>query len=118
MVANPASAQVSDAVVESLSAPDKADTSIGTLEFKHGVPSDATAQTVSDAVDFARALNVYNNSFRGASCLALIKGFQSVGAGSGDIVIFSELMDSESLFLTANADTVYAVGTIGLSKDR
>ena len=35
--------------------------------------------------------------------------------GSDDIVIFSELMDSSSLFLTANADTVYYLGWIDLS---
>jgi hypothetical protein len=79
-------------------------------------PSDETAARVFDTIDFTRALNVYNNSFRGASALALVKGFQSIGAGSGDIVIFSELMDSSSLFLTANADTVYYVGWIDLSK--
>jgi hypothetical protein len=32
---------------------------------------------------------------------------ERIGAGSSDIVIFEELMDSSSLFLTANADTVY-----------
>jgi hypothetical protein len=31
----------------------------------------------------------------------------SVGAENHSILIFSELMDSESLFLTANAVTVY-----------
>ena len=31
------------------------------------------------------------------------------------ILIFSELMDSESLFLTANADTVYFLGIVDLS---
>jgi hypothetical protein len=40
------------------------------------------------------------------SALALVKGFQSIGAKSGDIIIFEELMDLNSLFLTANADTV------------
>jgi len=58
---------------------------------------------------------VYKNSCRGASALALKSGFASVGAGNNDIVIFSELMDSSSLFLTANADTVYAVRMIGLA---
>lgn len=111
----PALADVSPETVESLSAPDSVETRIGTLDFTKGVPSANTATTVFDAVDFARALAVYNNSFRGASALALKKGFQSVGAESGDIVIFEELMDSNSLFLTANADTVYYLGWIDLS---
>jgi hypothetical protein len=48
--------------------------------------------------------------------LALVKGFQSIGAKSGDIIIFEELMDLNSLFLTANADTVYyIVGSTSLT---
>jgi len=116
LVAVPAGAEVSKETVQSLSAPDKIETRIGTLDFKDGVPSAATARTVFDTLDFTRALNVYNNSFRGASALGLVKGFQEVGAGSGDIVIFEELMDANSLFLTGNADTVYYLGYVDLSK--
>ena len=100
----------------SIAAPDKLETRIGSLEFKDGVPTVETARKVYDTLDFTRALNVYNNSFRGASALAIKKGMESIGAGSGDIVIFEELMDSSSLFLTANADTVYYLGWIDLSK--
>jgi hypothetical protein len=114
--ANIAYADVSGETIKSLSAPDQIETSIGSLEFKNGVPSPETAKKVFDTLDFTRALNVFNNSFRGASALGLKKGFESVGAGSGDIVIFEELMDSNSLFLTANADTVYYLGWIDLSK--
>jgi len=111
----PAFTQVSEETLKSLSTPDKVETRIGTLEFKDGAPSPETAATVYDALTFTRALNVYNNSFRGASAYALRQGFQSVGANDNDIIIFSELMDSESLFLTANADTVYYIGTIDLT---
>jgi len=112
----PATAEVSEETLKSLSAPDKIETNIGTLEFQDGIPSDETASKVFDTLDFTRALNAYNNSFRGASALGLVKGFEDVGAGSGDIVIFEELMDSNSLFLTGNADTVYYLGWIDLSK--
>lgn len=115
LVAGPAWSDVSDETLRSLGAPDKVDTRIGTLEFSDGVPSDATAMSIYDTIDFTRALNVYNNSFRGASAVGLKKGFQSVGAGSGDIIIFESLMDSSSLFLTANSDTVYYLGWIDLS---
>lgn len=108
-------AQVSQDVLTSLAAPDSVKTRIGSLEFKDGVPTDETAATVFDTMAFTRALNVYNNSFRGASALALKKGFQSVGAQSGDVLITERLMDSSSLFLTANADTVYYLAWIDLS---
>ncbi|WP_299809629.1 DUF1254 domain-containing protein [uncultured Roseibium sp.] len=108
-------ADVSEETVQSLSAPASVDTRVGTLEFKNGVPSAKSARTIFDTVDFGNALNVYNNSFRGASALAIKKGMQSVGAESGDVILFEELMDSASLFLTANADTVYYVAWIDLS---
>nr|WP_280138518.1 DUF1254 domain-containing protein [Methyloceanibacter methanicus] len=112
---SPVAAQVSQETLDSLSTPDKLDTRVGTFEFSDGVPSEATAKSIYDTIDFTRALNVYNNSFRGASALGLKKGFESVGAGSGDIIIFESLMDANSLFLTANADTVYYLGWIDLS---
>ena len=47
------------------------------------------------------------NTIHGVSVFAIRKGFQDAGIADGDVLIFSELMDSRSLFLTANADTVY-----------
>ncbi len=115
-LATTAQAEVSKETIDSLGTPDSVETSIGTLDFKDGAPSADTAQKVFDALDFTRALNVYNNSFRGASALGLQKGFQSIGADYNDVVITSELMDSASLFLTGNADTVYYLSVIDLSK--
>ncbi|MBA2116270.1 DUF1254 domain-containing protein [Bremerella alba] len=108
--------QVSPQTLDAISTPEQLTTPIGPLDFHDGTPSEETAQKAIDTVTFARALNVYNNSFRGSSALGLVKGFQSIGAESGDIIIFEELMDSNSLFLTANADTVYYLGWIDLSK--
>ncbi|HEV8039662.1 MAG TPA: DUF1254 domain-containing protein [Bryobacteraceae bacterium] len=56
------------------------------------------------------------NSFSGASAYAIREGFHSIGAEDNTIVIFSELMDSNSLFLTANADTIYTVAVLDLTK--
>ena len=71
-------ADVSDATVQSLSAPDSVETRVGTLSFKDGVPTAETARAVYDTLDFTRALNVYNNSFRGASAYAIRKGLEEV----------------------------------------
>lgn len=111
-----AQAQVPDKVVESLGAPGSLATGYGQLDFSNGVPTVETAEKVYDILDFTQALSVYNNSFRGASALAIVKGFESIGARPGDVVIFSKLMDSRSLFLTANADTVYYLAGLDLSK--
>ncbi len=111
-----AQAQVPPKVVEGLGAPATLSTSFGPLEFKDGVPTPETAQKTYDLLTFSQALSAYNNSFRGASALAIVKGFEGIGAKPGDVVIFSKLMDSRSLFLTANADTVYYLTGLDLSK--
>ena len=116
LAASPTLADVSTETVKSLSAPSTIDTRAGKLEFRDGVPTEDAAQKIYDTLDFTRALNVYNNSFRGASALAIVKGVQAIGAKPGDVVIFSNLMDSSSLFLTANADTVYYFTGLDLSK--
>jgi hypothetical protein len=111
-----AMADVSDATVKSLGVPDTIDTNIGPLDFKFGVPTVETAQKVYDTLAFTRGLNVYNNSFRGASAFAIRKGLIEAGAEDNSVVLFPKLMDSNSLFLTANADTVYYLAVIDLSK--
>jgi hypothetical protein len=111
-----ASAQVPAKVVEQLGAPATLSTGFGQLEFKDGVPTVETAARTFDLLTFSQALSAYNNSFRGASALAIVKGFEGIGARPGDVVIFSKLMDSRSLFLTANADTIYYLTGLDLSK--
>jgi hypothetical protein len=109
-------AQASTAIPPALSTPDQVETRIGPLHFKDGAPTAETAEKVFDTLDFTRALNVYNNSFRGASAYAIRKGFLSIGAEDNMVVIFSDLMDAKSLFLTANADTVYYMSVVDLTK--
>ncbi|MCB2189745.1 MAG: DUF1254 domain-containing protein [Deltaproteobacteria bacterium] len=109
-------AKTAAAIPPGLVTPDQMPSSIGTLEFKDGVPSLATAEKVRDALAFNNALAVYNNSFRGASALAIAKGLESIGAQDNTVVIYSKLMDSKSLFLTANCDTVYYMSVINMSQ--
>ncbi len=111
-----AGAEVSQQTLRSLSTPDRVESRIGTLDFKDGAPTVETAEKVRDTLDFTRALNAYNNSFRGASAYALGKGFESIGADDNSVIIFSELMDARSLYLTANADTVYYMAVVNLTK--
>ena len=110
------SGQAAAGIPPSIITPDQVETRIGTLEFQDGAPTVETAEKVRDALDFTRGLNAYNNSFRGASAYAIRQGFLSIGAEDNSVVIFSDLMDAKSLFLTANADTVYYLGVIDLSK--
>jgi hypothetical protein len=88
----------------------------GTLEFKDGAPSAATAEKLYDNLDFLHAQNVFLNTYQGASTYALHQGFRSVGVEDNSVLIFPTLMDSKSLFLTANADTVYFMTVLNLTK--
>ena len=111
-----AAGQTAPAIPPSISTPDKVETRIGTLEFKDGVPNAATVAKIYDNLDFAHAFDAFVNTMQGASIAALRKGFQSIGVKDGEVLIYSGLMDAKSLFLTANADTIYTLGALDLSK--
>jgi hypothetical protein len=115
-VAMPGSAQVSPEALKSLSTPNKVETKAGTLDFKDGAPSAAAAQKIYDELAYVRGVDAFMNSFSGASAYAIREGFHSIGAEDNTVVIFSELMDANSLFLTANADTIYNLAVIDLTK--
>ncbi len=111
-----AAAQTSSPIPPILVTPDSVETRVGKLEFKDGAPSVATADKIYDTLDFTRGLAAFLNSYGGASAYAIRKGFIEVGAEDNSVVIFPDLMDSKSLFLTANADTVYYLAVVDLTK--
>jgi hypothetical protein len=101
----------------SLTTPDSVDTSLGTLQFRDGIPSVDTAQKVYDQLDLQRGVEAFLNGLRGVSIYAARQGIRDAGAKDNEgVLIFSGLMDANSLFLTANADTVYFLANIDLTK--
>jgi hypothetical protein len=114
----PAAAQVSQEALDSISTPDRVETSIGTLEFFDGIPTRETARRLYDNLDFLRGVETFLNGIPAASVEALRRGQDALGAGSSNqVVIFDQLMDSKPLFLTGNTDTVYASVFLDLQKD-
>ena len=111
-----AAAQTAPAIPPSITTPDKVESRLGTLDFKDGMPSPATMAKVYDNLDFTHAVNAFMNTMQGVNMAAIRKGILAVGVKDNEIGLFSELMDAKSLFLTANADTVYFVGFIDLTK--
>jgi hypothetical protein len=95
--------------------PEVLESRLGQLTFIDGAPSDDTADKVYDNLDFTRALDAYMNGYQLVSLQAMHKGLLTAGCeDNGGVMIFSELMDSQSLFLTANADTVYYIFVVNL----
>jgi hypothetical protein len=111
-----ATAQTSSAIPPAITTPDKVETRVGTMEFKDGMPSKETVDKVYDNLDFTHAFEAFVNTMQGVSLVAMRKGFLNAGVKDNEILIFSELMDAKSLFLTANADTIYFLGFIDLSR--
>ena len=118
LAVGPASAQVSQEVLESISTPDQVETSIGTLRFSDGAPLPETAEMVYDYLDTSRALDTFLKGMPGASLKALIDGAHSIGAVEAhEVMIFDKLMGAESLFLTGNSSTVYCIPDLDLKRD-
>jgi len=113
---NPLLASAQSMPPASITTPNRVESKIGTLEFKDGVPSRATAEKAYDQIDFTYAYRAFMDNMRGVSIHALRKGMQDIGVKPNEVVVFSELMDAKSLFLTANADTIYVMGYLDLSK--
>jgi hypothetical protein len=114
--AHPSWAQVSKSTLESISTPDRVQSPIGVLEFSDGAPSKETVARVYDNLDLMHGVEAFVNAFQGASVTAIFKGINDAGIPNNTALIFSELMDAKSLFLTANADTVYFFVNLDVSK--
>jgi hypothetical protein len=107
--------EVSADVLASLSTRDQVESRIGPLEFTDGAPARKTVEALYDHLDFLHGVNAFLTAFPAASTQAMRQGFHDIGVQDNQVLIFSELMDSSSRFLTANADTVYYISFIDLS---
>jgi hypothetical protein len=111
-------AEVTQQTLKSISMPDKVDTSIGALEFFDGVPNDSTINTLYDNLDRMRAVEVYLNNQGAGSLNAMRKGNASIGAeASNKVTITEQLLKPESLYLTGNTSTLYALTYLDLKSE-
>jgi hypothetical protein len=95
------------AVPSAITTPATQESGIGTLEFTDGYPTRETAAKLRDHLDYLHGVESFMNTIQGVSTYAIRDGFLNAGISDGDVLIFSELMDSAGLYLTGNADTVY-----------
>src|ERR1700735_5336747 len=98
----------------SITTPESVDTRIGTLKFFDGFPDDATVEKVYDNLDFSRGVQAFLSGMPGASLVGMRTGFQKLGVINGTVLLFENLLDSKSLFLTGNTDSVYFSGWLNL----
>ena len=111
-------AEVSEAELKSIQTPDTVETSIGTLKFLDGAPYPETAEKVYDYLDTMRGVDAFLKGIPGASVQGLMKGARSQGAVEcHQVLVFDKLMDSQSLYLTANTSTLYVFPNLDLERD-
>jgi hypothetical protein len=115
--ANPPKMKMTTDIPESITTPDRVETRIGTLSFFDGFPDDATTQKVYDNLDFMRGVEAFLNAMPGASAEAVRVGWASQGADNNQtLLIMENLMDSKSLFLTPNSESIYHMAWFDTSK--
>ena len=101
-------------IPQSITTPDSVETRLGTLKFTDGFPDDATVQKVYDNLDFQRGVQAFLTAMPAASLSAMRKGIRGFGPDNQTVIIFETLMDSRSLFLTPNTESVYAIAWLDL----
>jgi hypothetical protein len=111
LAAGPSSAReykMTTPIVPGVAVPDKVETSIGTLHLSDGVPDTETVKKIYDNLDRSRALQAYLLAFpivNQASMRATMRGF---GPQNQTDVIWENLVDSKTVELTANDNTIYS----------
>jgi hypothetical protein len=89
---------------------DQVETRLGTLKFFDGLPDKATAEKCFDNLDLQRGVQAYLAGLPAVSLEAMRRGFAGFGPANRTVLISETLLDSKSLFLTANDNTVYNMG--------
>jgi len=97
-----------------ITTPDEVHTRLGTLKFFDGAPSTETVDLVYENLDFLRGVEAFLNAIPVASLYAVREGMREAGAVNGTIGIYENLMDSKSLFLTPNTESVYTMSWLDL----
>ncbi len=98
-----------------VASPDKVGSRLGTLNFFDGFPDNATAEKLLDNLDFQRAVQAYLLALPPVSQAANRNAIRQLGPVNQTIPIFEQLLDSRSVFLTANDNTVYSWSWIDLT---
>lgn len=99
----------------SITTPDRVETRIGTLEFTDGMPSQHTLDKVYDNLDFTHAFEAFMNTMQGVNTHAVHRSLLDASVKDDEVLLFSNLVDSKSVFLTTNADTIYTLGFLDLT---
>ena len=99
-----------------VASPDKVETRLGHAELLRRLPGQGHAEKLYDNLDFQRAVQAYLLAIPAVSQAANRNAIRTLGPINQTIPIFEQLVDSRSIFLTANDNTVYSWAWLDLSK--
>jgi len=88
--------------------PDRVDTSIGTLNLSDGVPNPETITRIYDNLDRSRALQAYLLAIPIVNQAGMRDSLRKFGPVNTTNVIWENLVDSRTVELTANDNTIYS----------
>ncbi len=115
----PASAQtykMTTPIAPGVATPDTLETSIGVLRLKDGYPSNETTEEIYDNLDRSRALQAYLLGIPIVNQLSMRNTLRSFGPDNQTDVIWETLVNSKTVELTANDNTVYSFIWVDTSK--
>jgi hypothetical protein len=96
-------------IPRSITTPDKVETRIGTLKFFDGFPDKGTVDKVYDNLDFQHGVQAYLTALPAVSIQGFLESYREIGPLNQTVLVSEQLLDSKSLFLTANTTTPYTV---------
>jgi hypothetical protein len=97
-----------------VASPDKVETRLGMLNFFDGFPDKASTDKLYDNLDFQRAVQAYLLALPPVSQVANRNAIRSLGPANTVVPVFH--IDSRSIFLTANDNTLYSWAWLDLNK--
>lgn len=100
--------KMTTAIAPGVAIPGEVKTSIGTLDLNHGYPDDATTQKVYDNLDASRALQAYLLAIPIVNQASMRASLKEFGPVNQTDVIWENLVDSRTVELTANDNTIYS----------
>ena len=99
-----------------IATPDKVESSIGTLNLHDGYPAPETIDKIYDNLDRSRALQAYLLGLPIVNQIGMRNSMRAFGPDNQTDVIWENLVDSRTVELTANDNTVYSFVWLDTSK--
>lgn len=93
-------------------------TRFGDFDFAGGYPVGDAGPRLLRQLKFNRAIEVYLTNMMAVSQIAVREGLRAFGAATPQhLVVWEQLMDANTVLLTANTETVYAIAFLDLNAD-